>query len=244
MGLESGDADGWPATDWIENLILAEGGVEAYDAWTTHEMPFDSPIVRRAFQRFGEVAFTAGSVVGGPEGAAEGSFDSAQAPMFSSPPGCWLYLFPSFAAAFMPDGEQPGRTTDTFPFPPAEGQEGGVLGGGEMIGAFSDRPEVREVIRFFLSPDYGVEAAESGLEYISPHHDFDLGHYPPLLRRQAEVLRAALAADTFRFDASDLMPAGFGDGAFWDAMMTYVQEGPDNLDEVLAFLDSQWPDTG
>jgi alpha-glucoside transport system substrate-binding protein len=164
--------------------------------------------------------------------------------MFSDTPGCWLYLFPSFAAGFLPDGEHPGRTTDTFPFPTGEGQEGGVLGGGEMIGAFSDRPEVREVIRFFLSPDYGVEAAEGGLEYISPHRDFDLDHYPPLLRRQAEVLRAALAADTFRFDASDLMPAGFGDRVFWDAMMTYVEEGPDSLDEVLAELDAAWPDTG
>ena len=41
MGLESGDADGWPATDWIENLVLADAGPEAYDAWTFHELPFD-----------------------------------------------------------------------------------------------------------------------------------------------------------------------------------------------------------
>ena len=60
MGLESGDADGWPATDWIENLVLAEAGPEAYDAWTFHELPFDSPPVRRAFERFGDIVFAGG----------------------------------------------------------------------------------------------------------------------------------------------------------------------------------------
>lgn len=109
-----------------------------------------------------------------------------------------------------------------------------------MMGAFSDRPEVREALRFFFSPRHGVEAAEQGLEYMSPHLDFDLDHYPPFMRRQAEVLREALAADTFRFDASDLMPPPIGDRIFWNAMMTYVRQGPESLDEVLAELDEAW----
>jgi alpha-glucoside transport system substrate-binding protein len=99
------------------------------------------------------------------------------------------------------------------------------------------------MIRFLLSPKHGIQAARRGVEYMSPHQDFDLDNYPPFLRKQAEVLRAALADDTFRFDASDLMPAGFGDGAFWEAMMRYVEEGPRSLDEVLAELDDAWPDT-
>jgi alpha-glucoside transport system substrate-binding protein len=64
------------------------------------------------------------------------------------------------------------------------------------------------------------------------------------MRRQAEVLQQALATDTFRFDASDLMPPPLGDRVFWDAMMTYVDEGPDSLDQVLSDLDAAWPDTG
>ena len=121
MGLESGDADGWPATDWIENLVLADAGTQAYDAWTFHELPFASPPVRHAFERFGEIVFSEGSVRGGPAGAAETFFDDAQHPMLEDPPGCWLYLFPTFAEVFLPPGA-PGRLTDTFPFPPLEGQ--------------------------------------------------------------------------------------------------------------------------
>jgi alpha-glucoside transport system substrate-binding protein len=243
MGLESEKADGWPATDWIENFLLAEAGLETYDAWTIHELPFDSPPVRRAFERFGDVVFPEGSVPGGPEGAAETFIFDAQPPMLDDHPGCWLYLFPTFAAVGLPPGA-PGRSTDTFPFPSVEGQPEPLIGGGTMVGAFSDRPEVRELIRWFLSPQHGVERAEAGLEFMSPHRDFDLDHYPPFLRRQAEVLRDALASDTFRFDASDLMPPGFGDGYFWDAMMRYVDEGPESLDRILSDLDENWPDTG
>jgi len=133
--------------------------------------------------------------------------------------------------------------TDTFPFPPLGGRVGGLIGGGEMTGAFSDRPEVREVVRFLLSPDHGVEFAEQGFGLMSPNRDFDLSHYGPYVRQHAEALQDALHADTFRLDASDLMPPPIGNELFLDAMMTYIQEGPDNLDEVLAFLDEQWPDT-
>ena len=38
------------------------------------------------------------------------------------------------------------------------------------------------------------------------------------------------------------MPAEIGQGLFWDAMMTYLTEGPDSLDRILAELDAAWPD--
>jgi hypothetical protein len=52
----------------------------------------------------------------------------------------------------------------------------------------------------------------------------------------------SLASDTFRFDASDLMPPEIGADRFWKAMMTYTAEGPGSLDRILAELDEAWPD--
>ena len=40
------------------------------------------------------------------------------------------------------------------------------------------------------------------------------------------------------------MPPPVGDQVFFEAMMTYVREGPDSLDGILAELDAAWPDTG
>ena len=243
MGLESGPASGWPATDWVENLVLAEAGVEAYDAWTSHEMPFASKPIRRAFERFGDVVFPDGSVPGGPDGASGRFFGDAQRPMLDDQPGCWLHLFPTFASVFLPSGA-PGRSTSAFAFPPFGGKASGLIGGGETTGAFSDRPEVRELLRFLISPDHGLEFVKQGLEFMSPNRHFDLTHYDSFDRRNAEALLDALIADTFRFDASDLMPRPISDRVFFDAMMQYLDEGPSSLDGILEELDAAWPDSG
>ena len=60
LGIESDVASGWPATDWIEALVLRLGGVELYDQWVAHEIPFDHPVVRQATSMFGEIAFGPG----------------------------------------------------------------------------------------------------------------------------------------------------------------------------------------
>jgi ABC-type glycerol-3-phosphate transport system substrate-binding protein len=241
LGLEAGEADGWQGTDWVENLVLAEAGTETYDAWAFHELPFDSEAVRQAFERFGEVVFTNGSVLGGPEGALRASFWNAQRPMVADPPQCWLYLMPSFAEQFLSIGAA-GTKTDVFPFPSGSAGFPELIGGGEMVTAFVDRPEVREVVRFLLGPEFGAGMTRRGSDFLIVNRRFDLDNYAPFERRQAELLHAALEADGFRFDASDLMPPEIGADRFWDAMLTYLEEGPESLDRILAELDAAWPD--
>jgi DNA-binding SARP family transcriptional activator/class 3 adenylate cyclase/ABC-type glycerol-3-phosphate transport system substrate-binding protein len=242
LGLESDEADGWAGTDWIENFLLAEAGTEAYDRWTFHELPFDSAPVRRAFERFGQIVFPSGSVYGGSDEAVTIGFWDAQVPMVEDPPGCWLYLQASFAENFLPPGTSAGTDTDVFPFPSGSGQVPELIGGGEMVAAFADRPEVREVVRFLLGPDFGAEMTEPATGFLLANRRFDLDNYTPFERRQAALLQTALAADAFRFDASDLMPPEIGADRFWDAMVTYVSEGPHGLDRILAELDAAWPD--
>ena len=53
VGIESGPATGWPFTDWVEELILREQGIDYYNQWVAHEVPFnDQPVV----DTFNEVA--------------------------------------------------------------------------------------------------------------------------------------------------------------------------------------------
>jgi serine/threonine protein kinase/ABC-type glycerol-3-phosphate transport system substrate-binding protein len=240
LGLESGEASGWPATDWVEDLLLADAGLELYDRWTFHDVPFRNPSVRQAFVRFGEVVFEPGNVVGGPRGALATNFFAASEPMLEDPPGCWLYHFPSFLGS-------PARADgiDVSPFPaPRSGHDDVLLGGGDVMVALSDRPEVRELMRFILSPEFGSDWFSSGDGAFSANRRFDPARYHPFWRDQAALLEDALAADTFRFDGSDLMPPPIGNELFWAAMMRYVQEGPASLDAILAELDAAWPDDG
>src|SRR3546814_3905876 len=39
IGFESEGATGWPATDWMEDLVLRTAGVDTYDQWVNHEIP-------------------------------------------------------------------------------------------------------------------------------------------------------------------------------------------------------------
>ena len=242
IGWESGEANGWPGTDWIELFLLNEAGPEVFDRWVAHDIPFESAPVRQAFARLDQILFTDGYIA---DGAVEDFFGKAQLPMIKQqPPGCWLYQFPSFATAFVPPGSY-GRTTDIFPFPSLGAESRGLLGAGTIVGAFSDRPEVRELVRYMLSPRYGEKIVEAGVGFISASQRFDTTRYAQFEQRQAELIYAALADDTFRFDGSDLMPPEIGADLFWDAMMRYAREGPESLDSILSELDAAWPeDTG
>src|SRR5690606_11790878 len=40
-GISSGDATGWPLTDWLEDVMLRENGPEVYDQWVSHAIPFN-----------------------------------------------------------------------------------------------------------------------------------------------------------------------------------------------------------
>ena len=244
MGLESGGfANGWPATDWVENLLLGGAGPNVYDRWISHRIPFDHPVVRRAFERFGDVVFDDENLFNGVDGALVTSFMGAQAPMVgANPPQCWLYHFPSFASENLPGGpESVGRTTAAFPFPfPNPHHRDVLLGGGGIAVVFADRPEVREVIRLLVSREFGKHWFTSGEGTFSPNRRFDKSAYDASWRQQAQLLEDALAAGTFRFDGSDVMPYKVGSPRFWHAMVTYLSEGPDSLDRILADLEAAW----
>ena len=51
VGIEAGAATGWPFTDWVEELVLREQGIDYYNQWVAHEMPFNSPEVVETMQR-------------------------------------------------------------------------------------------------------------------------------------------------------------------------------------------------
>ena len=245
IGFESGAADGWPGTDWVENLVLRAAGPRAYDRWAFHEIRFDALPVRTAFQRLGEILFGKGYVHGGTEAAVQTPFYVSEMPMVEQePPGCWLTQSATFMAKLFPRGSI-GSKIGAFPFPSIDGRfNDAMLGGGDIVGAFSDRPEVRQVVRWLLSTDYGAEWAGRGHGWISANRQFELSKYTSFERGQAELIVNALEGNAFRFDASDLMPPAIGQGLFWESMMHYLEDGPDSLDGILADLDAAWPDDG
>lgn len=241
LGIESGDATGWVGTDWIEDLVLADAGVDIYDQWVAHEIPFTHPSIRAAFERFGQIAFTEGYVAGGvPEGIVDVFFGDSPTGMFEDPPSCWLHRQASFIQGFFPDDTVVGTDVSVFRFPVVSESAGAtILGGGGYFAAFSDRPEVAEVLNAMVAPEFGTHMAGRGI--ILSNLSFDLANYEEGIARElATVAHEALAADGFRFDASDLMPFEVGGFTFWEAIVDFVESGLESLDEVLDSLEDAW----
>ncbi len=63
--LGSGGATGWPATDWVEDIMLRTQSPETYDKWVTNETKFDSAEVVGAIEEFGKFAKNDAWVDGG-----------------------------------------------------------------------------------------------------------------------------------------------------------------------------------
>jgi len=238
IGLESGAASGWPATDWIEDIMLRTAGPEVYDKWVNHEIPWTDPAVKRAWELFGQIAANEDYVYGGTTGVLSTFFGDSPAPMFDDPPGCYMHRQASFITGFFPEGLTAGEDYDFFPFPPIEEKWGTpVLGGADLIVMFNDTPEARALMQYLASPKpQEIWAAKGG--FLSPHRGVSLDVYPDDLTRK--MAKMVVEAEVFRFDASDLMPAAVGAGSFWKGTLDYV--GGTDLDAVLEEIEASAQD--
>jgi alpha-glucoside transport system substrate-binding protein len=245
VGFESGGATGWPATDWMEDIMLRTAGVDTYDQWVNHEIPFNDPAVVHAGEVFGDLMFHDGYVLGGAADTPSISFGAAPLPMFDNPPGCWLHRQASFiiGAAPFPANAESGVDYDWFPLPPID-QEGTLYAGEyAVIGTNGNRPEVRDFLEQFAGE--AIQCAQGGdpaSSRISANINVGPDCYAnDILSDSSAVLVDAIANDTGRFDASDLMPGEVGAGSFWTGMVQYMQDGPDSLQGVLDDIEAGWP---
>ena len=245
LGIESAGATGWVLTDWMEDILLRTGGTDVYDDWVSNNIPFNDPAVARAAEVLGQVMFPDGNVLGGTDGILATPFGDQNTPMFEDPPACYLAKQAGFITGFFPDGvfgPDVDNQTEAIPFPSIDGSSDVLLGAGDIFGVFSDAGAVAETVKFLISPEGGVGFAQDQAGYLSPNSRFDTSNYAdPFQQQQGELLASMLAANSFRFDASDLMPAAVGAGTFWTGMVEYVQGGPESLDGVLQSIQDSWP---
>lgn len=221
IGLGSGAATGWPATDWVEDIMLRTQSPEVYDGWTTNEVPFNDERVVAAIEEFGWFARNDAYVSGGAGAVATTDFRDSPKGMFASPPQCYMHRQASFVPAFFPEGIEFGEDVDFFYFPSYAEKDLGnpVLGGGTLMAITDPSDAAGALMEFFQLPlAHEVFGAQSG--FLTPLKTVNPETYlSDALRGQAEIL---VNATTFRFDGSDLMPGGVGAGTFWTGMVDYT----------------------
>lgn len=239
IGLGSGGATGWPATDWVEDMMLRTQPADVYDKWVTNEIGFGDERVVAAIEEFGYFARNDDYVAGGAGAVASTDFRDSPKGLFSSPPQCYMHRQASFIPAFFPEGTIVGEDGDAdfFYFPSYAGKDLGapVLGAGTMFSVTNESKGAMALIEFLKSPiAHEIWMAQEG--FLTPHKGVSTELYgSDALRGMGEIL---LGATTFRFDGSDLMPGGVGAGSFWTGMVDYA--GGKDAGEVGQAIQESW----
>jgi alpha-glucoside transport system substrate-binding protein len=235
--LGSGAATGWPATDWVEDLMIRTQPPLVYVLWVAIEFPFDDPAVVGAIEEFGWFARNDDFVAGGTQAVPTTDFRDSPAGLFTFPPECYMVKQATFIPTFFPEGTVVGEDADFFYFPAYEGADLGrpVLGAGTMFAITEDSEATRAFIEFLKTPiAHEIWMAQSG--FLTPHTGVNPEVFPSDSQRNLNQI--LLDATTFRFDGSDLMPSEIGANAFWSGMVDFVT-GADAA-AVAASIQQRW----
>ncbi len=222
IGLGSGGATGWPATDWMEDIMLRTQKPEVYDGWVNNTVKFDDPAVIKAMEIFGSFAKNDAYVDGGAAGVASTDFRDSPKGLFSSPPKCYMHHQASFIPSFFPEGTKVGTDADFFYMPTYAAMADlgkPVLGAGTLFTITKDSKAARAFIDYLKMPlSHELWMQDGG--FLTPLKTVNPAAYiNDAARKQGDIMATAT---TFRFDGSDLMPGKIGAGAFWTGMVDFV----------------------
>ncbi|MFT4052042.1 MAG: ABC transporter substrate-binding protein [Microbacterium sp.] len=247
VGLESGAATGWPATDWLEEYVLRYGGLDEYNAWIAGDTTFSSDVVIEAGEKVATELLTDGHINGGGSAAATTSFQTAGNELFVEGKDngqCFMMRQGSFIADFFPDEIQAEidagdlSNIDFFQLPSPEGTDTAMLGGGDLVGAFTNDEDTKAVIEYLVGTEFGTNGYASQAIFLSPHNTFDTSAYTSEFQTKAQELLAD--SELFGFDASDQMPGEVGSGTMWTELTNWFT-GQKTMEQAFSDIDASWP---
>lgn len=244
VGIESGQATGWPFTDWVEDMVLRQHGPDVYDQWVANEVPFDDPQIVESMQTVNDL-WTEDNVYADGGSIAATSFQANATPLVDEQ--CYMHRQANFFASFMPEGTPFGDgpdAIDVFYFPDINGDRP-VLGAGTLAAGFNDNSSTMALLEYMSTAEYAETRQAAQAEFLggatsgflSAAQGQDPSVYNELEQSFLEILETS---EIFRFDGSDLMPADVGAGTFWSQGVALVN-GDATAEEAAAEIQASWP---
>ena len=174
-GIGSGTATGWPATDWLEEVVLREDGADVYDKWISHEVKFNSPEIIKAHGHGRRLDARTRQWVNGGFGdvktIATTTFQDAGKPILDR------QVLHAAAGVVLraqwPEGTKVGRGRRRLRVLPAGDRPSygkPVVGGGEFVTAFADRPEVQAVQTYLVHAGVGDQPGQGRAGWVSANN--------------------------------------------------------------------------
>ena len=234
MAIPAGD--GWPATDWFENIYLRTAGVDNYNKLTQHQIPWTDPSVITALTTWAQYLKTPGVVE---PGATNLSFTQAEADVFGkSPKAAMLYEGDFVGTDITALGKfKVGDTAKFFNFPSINGSQPAVVSGGDEAVALKNTPAAMALMAYLASPDAAaIWAAKGG--FLSANTKLPLSTYPDDTTRS--LAQALTSSTSVVFDMSDQTPTAFGGQKSADewVILTKFVGDPSNPQATAAALEA------
>ncbi|MET8772965.1 ABC transporter substrate-binding protein [Streptomyces sp. NPDC004658] len=203
-------ADGWPLTDWFENVYLSQAGPEKYDQLAQHKIKWTDPSVKQALTTLAQIWGRKDYLAGGQTGALQTEFPQSVTQTFTGgdqPKSAMVYEGDFVQVNIGETKAKVGTDAKVFPFP-AVGSAAPVVSGGDAAVILKDSRAAQALATFLASPDAATIQAKLG-GYLSPNKNVPISAYPNAV--QQKIAKALIASgDDFRFDMSDQAPQAFG----------------------------------
>ncbi|MCL1801736.1 MAG: ABC transporter substrate-binding protein [Promicromonosporaceae bacterium] len=241
-GVESGDATGWPGTDWIEDMVLRTAGPDLYRQWYEGTIPFNDPRIVAGWDEAAKILLNPQYVnagLGGVDSIATTPWTDAGLGLLDGT--CLLHRAANFYAAQFPAGTDISENGAVYAFYfPTDQNIRPVLGGGEFVLALDDRPVTQAFQTYLSSADWAnakaVATPEGG--WASANTGLDASLLPGTIDRlTVETLQDPNAI--VAFDASDMMPGVVGAGTFWTGIVNWLTGTP--TQQVVDTIEASWP---
>jgi alpha-glucoside transport system substrate-binding protein len=228
--------DGWPMTDWFENVYLRVAGVDKYNQLAQHQIPWTDPTVVQSLQLLGDYFKQPNFVE---KGGTQLSFTQSVADVFgATPKAAMLYEGDFVAGEIGKSGKvQVGTGAKFFPWPAVNGSQPSVVTGGDEIVMFKDNPGARALAAYLAGPDAAaIWAAKGG--FLSANSKIAASTYPDDTTRQ--IADALTRSSQVAFDLSDQTPQAFGGqkGADEWKLLTEFLGNPGNPAATAAALEA------
>lgn len=203
-------ADGWPLTDWFENVYLSQAGPEKYDQLAQHKIKWTDPSVKQALTTLAQIWGKKAYIAGGQNGALQTEFPASVTQTFNGgdqPKSAMVYEGDFVQVNIGETKAKVGTDAKVFPFP-SVGSTAPVVSGGDAAVILKDSKAAQALATFLASPDAATIQAKLG-GYLSPNKNVPDSAYPNAVQRT--IAKSLVAAgDDFRFDMSDQAPQSFG----------------------------------
>ena len=237
LDIESGASTGWIATNWLEDLILNDYGVEIYDQWSKQEILSSEKPILNSINNIGKLVFTENAVYGSNKRIIRKEFRNNYKNLLNEDVGCVFSWGGHYATYYMPKDKQFKTDFDFFKFPSPLTS---IVGIGDVLTVLNYDEDTKLVFNKLINEGFGENwMSHTDSSYI-PANIKNINYIVnPITSKERDLIRISLKDNTFRYDASELMERKIGADALWIALKNYIDSGKE-IEDITKELDSNF----